>query len=254
MNLKDSSIILETRNLHKSFKGFIAVNDVNLKVKRGTIHSLIGPNGAGKTTLFNLLTKFLPPSSGSTFFNGIDISRANAPDIAQKGLVRSFQISAVFAEMTLLENVRVALQRKHKLDFQFWRSDKTLKALDDEALSLLDKVGLKAFAHNTAAELPYGHKRALEIATTIALDPKMLLLDEPMAGMSQDDISRTTELIQEVAENRTVLMVEHNLNVVAKISDTITVLRGGQVLDEGTYEQISDNPLVREAYMGKNHV
>ncbi|MCG8380992.1 MAG: ABC transporter ATP-binding protein [Gammaproteobacteria bacterium] len=251
--LENQPVVLETRDLSKSFKGFTAVHNVNLQVRRNTIHALIGPNGAGKTTLFNLLTKFLIPSSGSTFFKGENITSSKPPDIARKGLVRSFQISAVFSGLTVLENVRIALQRKHKMDYQFWHSETILHTLNNEAYELLEHVDLARYAENKAAELPYGRKRALEIATTLALDPEVLLLDEPMAGMAQSDISRTAELIQKAAKNRTVLMVEHNLSVVAKISDVITVLRAGQVLDEGSYEHVSSNPLVLEAYMGKKH-
>ena len=251
--LENQPVVLETRDLSKSFKGFTAVHNVNLQVRRNTIHALIGPNGAGKTTLFNLLTKFLIPSSGSTFFKGENITSSKPPDIARKGLVRSFQISAVFSGLTVLENVRIALQRKHKMDYQFWHSEKILHTLNKEAYELLEHVDLERYAENKASELPYGRKRALEIATTLALDPEVLLLDEPMAGMAQSDISRTAELIQKAAKNRTVLMVEHNLSVVAKISDVITVLRAGQVLDEGSYEHVSSNPLVLEAYMGKKH-
>jgi branched-chain amino acid transport system ATP-binding protein len=237
----------------KEFAGFVAVNSVNLRVKRGSIHALIGPNGAGKTTCFNLLTKFLQPTRGRIAFNGRDITSLPPTDIARLGLVRSFQISAVFPHLTLRENVRIALQRQRGGSFDFWNSKRVLSTYDDRALALLGDVGLAQFAELTAVELPYGRKRALELATTIALDPEMLLLDEPTAGMGHEDIDRIAALIKSVAVNRTVLMVEHNLSVVANLSDRITVLTRGRVLAEGDYETVSNNPEVREAYMGVGH-
>jgi len=249
----DQDLIIETRELTKEFKGFVAVRDVNLRVRRGTIHALIGPNGAGKTTCFNLVTKFLAPTRGSIHFKGQDITAAKPADIARMGMVRSFQISAVFPHLTVIENVRVALQRKMHNSYHFWRSAKVLDQLNERAMALLGDVGLTEFAAETAAELPYGRKRALEIATTLALDPEMMLLDEPMAGMGREDIERISQLIRRVAANRTILMVEHNLNVVADLSDTITVLQHGEVLAEGTYGEVSKNPQVIEAYMGTGH-
>jgi len=245
--------ILETEDMTKEFAGFVAVNNVNLRVKRGSIHALIGPNGAGKTTCFNLLTKFLQPTRGRIAFNGRDITSLPPTDIARLGLVRSFQISAVFPHLTLRENVRIALQRQRGGSFDFWNSKRVLSTYDDRALALLGDVGLAQFAELTAVELPYGRKRALELATTIALDPEMLLLDEPTAGMGHEDIDRIAALIKSVAVNRTVLMVEHNLSVVANLSDRITVLTRGRVLAEGDYETVSNNPEVREAYMGVGH-
>jgi len=249
----DHDTILEARGLTKEFKGFIAVKDVNLKVRRGTIHALIGPNGAGKSTVFNLLTKFLAPTRGHIYYKGNDITAAKSADIARMGLVRSFQISAVFPHLTVLENVRVALQRQLGTSFHFWRSESTLHQLNERAAELLEAVNLTDYAEHEAAELPYGRKRALEIATTLALDPEVLLLDEPMAGMGHEDIDRTAQLIKRVSANRTILMVEHNLSVVADLSDTITVLRRGEILAEGPYAEVSRNPQVMEAYMGTGH-
>jgi branched-chain amino acid transport system ATP-binding protein len=246
-------LIIETRALTKEFKGFVAVADVDLQVRRGTIHALIGPNGAGKTTVFNLITKFLEPTAGTILYKGADITRARSADIARQGMVRSFQISAVFPRLTVLENVRIALQQKLGVSFKFWRSERTLDALNDRAHELIDAVGLAGFADSHAVELPYGRKRALEIATTLALEPEMMLLDEPTAGMGHEDVGRVAALIRKVAAGRTVLMVEHNLSVVADLSDTITVLQRGRVLAEGTYEVVSTNPEVREAYMGTGH-
>ncbi len=245
--------ILVTEGLTKSFGDFSAVSDVSLRVKRGTIHALIGPNGAGKTTCFNMLTKFIVPSAGRITFNGRDITGTRPADVARLGLVRSFQISAVFANLTALENVRVALQRKRGDSFDFWRSKSNLEHLNGPALELLESVGLTSFAHSKAGEISYGRKRALELATTLALDPEMLLLDEPMAGMGHEDIDRVAALIKRVSANRTILMVEHNLQVVANLSDRITVLTRGRVLAEGDYPTVSQNPEVREAYMGAGH-
>jgi len=250
----ESEIVLKTEGLTKEFRGFIAVKNVNLQTRRGTIHALIGPNGAGKTTCFNMLTKFLAPTQGRIFYEGTEITHAKPSDVARLGLVRSFQISAVFAHMTALENVRIALQRKRGNSFDFWRSARVLGEFNEPAWELLDAVGLADFAHVPAVELPYGRKRALEIATTLALEPKMLLLDEPTAGMGHEDIDRVARLIKRVAANRTVLMVEHNLSVVADLSDTITVLARGQILAEGTYDSVSRNPEVVQAYMGAGHV
>ena len=245
--------ILETKGLTKEFAGFTAVRDVDLRVRRGSIHALIGPNGAGKTTCFNLLTKFLQPTRGSITYKGADITAMAPADVARLGLVRSFQISAVFPHLTGIENVRVALQRQRGDNFDFWRSKRVLDALNDRAMALLEDVGLTEFADIAAVEMPYGRKRALEIATTLALDPEMMLLDEPMAGMGHEDIEKVVELIRRVSANRTVLMVEHNLNVVANLSDTITVLTRGQILAEGDYATVSANPEVQQAYMGSGH-
>jgi branched-chain amino acid transport system ATP-binding protein len=245
--------ILETRGLTKEFKGFIAVKDVSLKVRRGSIHALIGPNGAGKTTCFNLLTHFLEPTRGQIFFKGREITGSPPARIARMGLVRSFQISAVFPHLTVLENVRVALQRKRGASFDFWRSENILQALDEPARELIAAVGLSDFEETVAVELPYGRKRALEIATTLALDPEMMLLDEPTAGMTHSDVERITALIKRVSANRTVLMVEHNLSVVSTLSDRITVLQRGEILAEGDYATVSKNPQVVEAYLGAGH-
>ncbi len=246
-------VILETAGLTKEFRGFIAVNDVNLRIRRGTIHALIGPNGAGKTTCFNLLTKFLTPTRGRINYKGRDITDARPADIPRLGLVRSFQISAVFPHLSVLENVRIALQRQRGSSFDFWRSEKVLDEFNGRALELIDAVGLTEFADTVAVELPYGRKRALEIATTLALDPEMMLLDEPTAGMGHEDVGRIAGVIKKVAQDRTVLMVEHNLSVVADLSHTITVLARGEILAEGDYAQVSKNPDVIQAYMGAGH-
>jgi branched-chain amino acid transport system ATP-binding protein len=242
--------ILVTRNLTKEFKGFTAVSDVNLQVRRGSIHALIGPNGAGKTTCFNLLTKFLEPTNGTILFNGIDITRERPAQIARRGVIRSFQISAVFPHLTVMENVRIGLQRQLGTAFQFWRSERTLNVLNDRAMELLEQVGLPGFADTVTVNLPYGRKRALEIATTLAMEPELMLLDEPTQGMGHEDVDLVTQLIKKVSVGRTILMVEHNMNVVSSIADRITVLQRGAILAEGPYAEVSKDPRVMEAYMG----
>ncbi|MBO0763985.1 MAG: ABC transporter ATP-binding protein [Hyphomicrobiaceae bacterium] len=248
--MADDDYVLQTKGLTKDFRGFTAVRNVNLRVRRGTIHALIGPNGAGKTTCFNLITKFLMPTAGIILYKGRDITALPAHAVARLGLVRSFQISAVFPHLSVLENVRVALQRAFGTSYHFWRSERSVEVLNARAMELLHDVGVGSYAHATAVELPYGRKRALEIATTLALDPEVLLLDEPMAGMGAEDIGRTSALIRRVANDRTVLMVEHNLSVVADLSHRITVLARGEVLAEGPYPEVSRNAQVIEAYMG----
>ncbi|MCW8164168.1 ABC transporter ATP-binding protein [Verminephrobacter aporrectodeae subsp. tuberculatae] len=245
-----SDVILETFDLTKEFKGFSAVSGVNLAVRRGTIHALIGPNGAGKTTCFNLLTKFLEPSSGVIRFNGQDITHERPAQIARRGVIRSFQISAVFPHLSLLENVRLGLQRRLGTSFHFWRSERSLHQLDARAMQLLAEVGLEELADEPTVNLPYGRKRALEIATTLAMEPALMLLDEPTQGMGHEDVDRVTQLIRKVSAGRTILMVEHNMQVIARIADRITVLQRGAVLAEGTYAEVSSDPQVMQAYMG----
>jgi branched-chain amino acid transport system ATP-binding protein len=252
MTVQETSgdFIIEASGLTKSFFGFIAVNNVDLQVRRYSIHALIGPNGAGKTTMFNLITKFLQPTTGTISYNGKNITRLKPEQIARLGVVRSFQISAVYPRMTVRENVRIALQRPLGNSYRFWQSEKSLKTLDGRVDELLDQVGLLPYSEHPATLLSYGRKRALEIATTLALDPEMLLLDEPTSGLGHEDVDRIAELIRRVAANRTVLMVEHNLSVVAALSDTITVLAAGRVLAEGNYKAVSQDPRVIDAYIG----
>ncbi len=245
-----SDVILETHSLTKEFKGFTAVSNVNLSVHRGAIHALIGPNGAGKTTCFNLLTKFLVPTSGRILFNGHDITSEQPAQIARRGVIRSFQISAVFPHLTLMENVRLGLQRQLGTSFHFWRSERSLNQLNDRAMQLLTEVGLQDMADEVTVNLPYGRKRALEIATTLALEPELMLLDEPTQGMGHEDVDLVVELIRKVSKGRTILMVEHNLSVVETLSNVITVLQRGSILAEGTYDVVSKDPRVLEAYVG----
>jgi branched-chain amino acid transport system ATP-binding protein len=245
--------ILEARGLSKEFRGFYAVKDVDLRVRRHTIHALIGPNGAGKTTCFNLLTTFLKPTAGTIVFNGREIQGLDPATVANLRLARSFQISAVFGQMTVLENVRVALQRKTRWNYTFWRSQKVLGQLDGRARELIALVGLERWTHTAAAELSYGRKRALELITTIALEPELILLDEPMAGLGHEDIAPVMDLIRQVARGRTVMMVEHNMKVVAQLCNRVTVLQSGQVLSEGTYDEVSRDSRVIEAYVGGTH-
>jgi branched-chain amino acid transport system ATP-binding protein len=245
-----SEFILETKGLAKEFKGFVAVKDVDLKVRRGDIHALIGPNGAGKTTFFNLLTKFLAPTRGTITYLGADITHERPAQTARRGIVRSFQISAVFPHMTVLENVRAALQRNLRTSFHFWKPERSLHPLHERARALLREVDLQGFEDDLTVNLPYGRKRALELATTLALEPDLMLLDEPTQGMGHEDVSRVTQLIKKVSEGRTILMVEHNMNVVSSIADRITVLQRGSVIADGTYAEVSADPQVIEAYMG----
>ena len=243
--------ILETRQLTCRFGGFVAVDNVSLRIARGSIHALIGPNGAGKTTFFNLLTKVLQPSSGSISYCGRDITRLSPAAVARQGLVRSFQISSIFPSLSARENVRVALQRQRGKSFDFWRSDRALDRYDDRAMELLATLGLAELADTQAGALSYGKKRALELATTIALDPQILLLDEPTAGMGHEEVDRIAELIRTVSVGRTVLLVEHNLSVVSSLADIITVLARGKVLAEGDYQTVSNDPHIIEAYIGR---
>lgn len=247
-----ADVILETKQLTREFKGFIAVDNVNLQVQRGHIHALIGPNGAGKTTCFNLLTKFIEPSSGQILFNSQDITAAKPAQIARMGIIRSFQISAVFPHLSVLENVRIGLQRQLGTTFHFWKSEKSLDKLNARAMALLEEVDLSAFADSITVDLPYGRKRALEIATTLAMEPELMLLDEPTQGMGHEDVQRVTDLIKKVAKGRTILMVEHNMGVVSGICDRISVLQRGAILAEGDYKTVSQNPQVLEAYMGSS--
>ena len=242
--------ILETAGMTREFRGFVAVNNVNLRVQEGTIHALIGPNGAGKTTCFNLLTKFLAPTRGTIRFEGRDITGMKPAMVARLGLVRSFQISAVFPHLSALENVRLALQRARGGSFDFWRNDDALDVYNDRAAALLADVGLEGYEDTEAVSLSYGRKRALEIATTLALEPRMLLLDEPTAGMAHEDEDRVVQLIRRIRAGRTILMVEHNLSVVEGLCDTITVLARGAILAEGDYATVSANPDVITAYLG----
>ena len=250
MSAASGDTLLETRQLTKEFKGFVAVSQVDMKVQRGHIHALIGPNGAGKTTYFNLLTKFLIPTSGQILFKGQDITLEKPAQIARRGVIRSFQISATFPHLTVLQNVRIGLQRQLGTSLHFWKSERSIEGLNERAMQLLDTVGLADVADYVTVELPYGRKRALEIATTLAMEPELMLLDEPTQGMGHEDVERVTDLIKKVSANRTILMVEHNMSVVARIADTISVLQRGQIIAEGPYEVVSKNPQVLEAYMG----
>ncbi|HQS45234.1 MAG: ABC transporter ATP-binding protein [Rhizobiales bacterium 24-66-13] len=245
-------IAIEARDLSKQFNGFFAVKDVSLQVAENTIHGIIGPNGAGKTTLFNLLTSFLKPTHGSIHYRGRNITHLEPAAVSRLGLVRSFQISSVFDQLSARDNVRVALQGKEGGSYCFWRSTAALARFDDRADELLEMVGLTAYADTASGSLAYGRKRALELATTLALEPETLLLDEPMSGLGPEDIGPITELIRTVAKGRTVVMVEHNLPVVATLSDTITVLARGQLLASGTYAEVTANPEVITAYLGED--
>ncbi|WP_369010434.1 ABC transporter ATP-binding protein [Bradyrhizobium sp. PRIMUS42] len=245
-------VVLEARSLRKEFRGFVAVADVNLKIRRGSIHALIGPNGAGKTTVFNLLTRFLPLSSGTIRFESEDVTGIRPDQLASLGVVRSFQISAVFPHLSVADNIKLALQRSSLSPLSFW-SSRAVPEADPRVLDLLGQFGLEAFVDKKAGDLSYGRKRALEIATTLAADPKVMLLDEPTQGLGHEDVDRVTGLIRQAAQGRTVVMVEHNMKMVSQIADTITVLRRGEVIAEGSYQQIAENAEVVEAYLGSKH-
>ncbi|TAM75551.1 ABC transporter ATP-binding protein [bacterium] len=248
--MAEPRVVLSAKGLCKDFRGFRAVNDVSIDIREGTIHALIGPNGAGKTTVFNLLSGFLVPSAGDIVYRGRHITRMDPALIARLGIVRSFQISSIFPHLSVLDNVKVALQSKTELPKRFWVSESTTSRFDARALELLEAVGLTPYAYGLAVHLSYGRKRALELAISMALDPTVLLLDEPMAGMGAEDVEGMTELVRRFAKGRTVLLVEHNLSVVSALSDRITVLQRGSVLTEGTYEEVRSDPRVIDAYLG----
>ncbi len=242
--------VLVTRALSREFNGFRAVDDVDLTVQQGTIHALVGPNGAGKTTLFNLLTGFLKPTSGQILLDGADVTGLPPEQIARHGVARSFQITSLFQQLSLREHVELALQGRSGQGYRFWQSDKRLRRFRDESDRLLGQVGLASLADVPAGRLPYGQKRALELALALALDPRLLLLDEPTAGMGVEDVSRTVQLIDRVRAGRTVVLVEHNMSVVGDLADRVTVLQFGRILAEGPYAEVRHDPRVVEAYLG----
>lgn len=242
--------ILETKSLSKEYRGLLAVDNVSLQIKRGSIHALIGPNGAGKTTCFQLLTRFIQPSKGQILYNGKDITELDPASVARMGMVRSFQISSIFPNTSVIGNIRLALQTRRGNNFDFYRSDKILSTYNDEAFHLANMFALDSEAKVPAGALPYGKRRALELATTFAMNPDLLLLDEPTSGMGHEDVERITQLIQQAAANRTVLIVEHNLKMVESLSDRVTVLARGSVLAEGDYETVAADKRVLQAYIG----
>jgi branched-chain amino acid transport system ATP-binding protein len=246
----DAAAILETQGLTMDFRGFRALDGVDLRVEEGTIHAVIGPNGAGKTTLFNLLSGLLAPTHGRILFAGKVITGHPPHEIARLGIARSFQITSAFPHLTLRDNVRLALQARTPLGYAFWQSDRILDQFTDEAAQILTSVGLGDLADRQAMALPYGQKRALEIGLTLALRPTLLLLDEPTAGLSLEDVARVVEPIRRIARDRTVVLVEHNMGVVAALSQRITVLQRGRILAEGTYAELRTNRDVIEAYLG----
>lgn len=242
--------VLLAEGLTRRFGGFVAVHDVTLALREGEIHGLIGPNGAGKSTLFNLLTRMLPATAGRIRYRGTDISRMPPAKVARMGLVRSFQISALFGEMTTRQNLRVALMRPSGLGWRAWVSDRTMGRFDDAAADIAAQVGLVDQMDLPASALPYGRKRALELGMALALDPDVLLLDEPLAGVGHEEIDAVCALIRKAAEGRTLLMVEHNLGAVERLCDRVTVLQRGEVIASGGYAEIAAHPQVRTAYLG----
>ena len=245
--------ILRTVDLTKDFRGFTAVDAVSLDVAEGTIHALVGPNGAGKTTLFNLLTGFLTPTSGQILLRGDDIAGRQPEQIAHLGVARSFQITSLFDQMTLLEHLELALASPTGLGYRFWTSRKSLGRFKKRGMELLAEVGLADRSGVTAGSLAYGQKRALEIALALANDPALLLLDEPTAGMGLEDVDRTIALVKALSAGRTVVFVDHNMHVVGSLADRVTVLQSGQVLAEGPYDQVRADERVITAYLGAVH-
>lgn len=242
--------VLSARGLTRDFRGFRAVNGVDLDVATGSVHALVGPNGAGKTTLFNLLTGFLTPTAGRIEVDGRDATGLPPERITRLGVARSFQITSLFPQLSAREHVELALQGASGLGWRFWRSATLMRRYSDRARELLTMVGLADLAEIPADALAYGRKRALELAIALALDPKVLLLDEPTAGMGLEDVDRTVELIGQVRAGRTVVMVEHNMSVVGRLAETVTVLQAGRVLVEGPYEQVRADERVITAYLG----
>ena len=243
---------LSTRGLTKDFRGFRAVKDVDLDVVEGEVHALVGPNGAGKTTLFNMLTGFIKPTSGTVTVHGQDITGKEPEQIAHLGVARSFQITSLFDNLSPREHVELALQGMAGGGLRFWRSDKLLLQHRARADELIEQVGLTRLADRPAGELAYGQKRALEMALVLALDPKVMLLDEPTAGMGREDVDRTIELVRRIAHGRTVVFVDHNMHVVGSLADHVTVLMQGEVLSQGTYDQVRNDERVITAYLGED--
>ena len=249
----ETGYLLTAKSLTKEFRGFTAVHDVNLSIRQGTVHALVGPNGAGKTTLFNLLTGFLKPTSGTITFDGQDITGLDPEKIAHLGIARSFQITSLFDNLTALEHLELALCSPTGLGFKFWRSERTLDQFRGRALELLDQVGMADRADDQVGQFAYGQKRAVELALALALEPKLLLLDEPTAGMSLEDVDRTIELVLSISAGRTVVFVDHNMHVVGSLANRVTVLQQGEILVEGTYDEVRKDEKVIAAYLGQAH-
>jgi branched-chain amino acid transport system ATP-binding protein len=245
--------VLVVRGLTKEFRGFRAVDNVDLRVEEGTVHALVGPNGAGKTTFFNMLTGFITPTAGQILFSGEDVTRLPPEEMTRRKMARSFQVTSLFEHLTALEHVTLALQSATNMGYRFWQSEKRLNQFNDDARTILNRVGLADVARRQAGSLPYGQKRALEMALVLALEPRLLLLDEPTAGMSMDDVGRMIALIKQVRVGKSVVLVEHNMGVVSELADRVTVLQRGTVLAEGTYAEVRDNPKVIDAYLGQTH-
>ena len=245
------TVALSARGLTKDFRGFRAVSSVDLEVVEGEVHALVGPNGAGKTTLFNLLTGYLKPTEGTITVHGKDITGQEPEDIAHLGVARSFQITSLFDNLSPREHVELALQGMAGGGMRFWRSDRLLAQYRDQADHLLGQVGLTGLADRHAGELAYGQKRALEMALVLAMDPQVLLLDEPTAGMGREDVDRTIALVRQIASGRTVVFVDHNMHVVGSLADHVTVLMAGEVLARGTYDEVRNDDRVISAYLGE---
>jgi branched-chain amino acid transport system ATP-binding protein len=244
-------VALRTAGLTKYFRGFRAVDDVDLEVHEGGVHALVGPNGAGKTTLFNLLTGFIKPSSGTITVFDETVTGLPPEQITHKGVARSFQITSLFENLTCRQHIELALQGRTRKGLRFWRSEKLLDGYRDQVEGLLDQVGLAALADRPSGLLAYGQKRALEMALVLALDPKVMLLDEPTAGMGIEDVDRTIALVRKISEGRTVVFVDHHMHVVGSLADRVTVLQQGAVLAEGSYDEVRRDERVITAYLGE---
>ena len=247
--MPSDELILQTKNLSKNFGALRAVNDVTLGIGSG-VHSIIGPNGAGKTTLFNLVTGFLKPTEGKIFYQGKEITNLAPYEISKGGMARSFQITSIFPELTVYENVRLAVQSRLKASYNFLISFKTLKGVDEKTKNTLSLVGLLKLADLKAKNLSYGLQRGLDIGISLATDPKVILLDEPTSGMDRKDTDQIIQLITDISRRMPVVLIEHNIDIVLSISNVVTVLHQGEILSEGTPSEIQKNDKVQEAYLG----
>ena len=245
-------VILETRGLRKEFDALVAVDDVDIRIEAGAFHSIIGPNGAGKTTLFNLISGTMQPTRGKVLYKGEDITRLHAHRAIHLGIGRSFQITNLFPNLTVLENVRLAAQAMGRDNFHIWRSHRKFASYLDRAAEVLDLVGLADRAPFLARTLPHGDQRKLELGMILAPDPEVLMLDEPTAGMAAEQVPDLMRLIASIQEagDKTVVLVEHNMNVVMSASDRITVMHRGSVLTEGSPEEVAADENVQTAYLG----
>ncbi|THE63027.1 ABC transporter ATP-binding protein [Salinadaptatus halalkaliphilus] len=247
-------MLLETTDLTKRFDGLVAVDQVDLSVEKGEIQSIIGPNGAGKTTTFNLLTGMLSPSDGEIRFNGEDITDESSEKRVKRGISRSFQITNIFPELTVRKNIRIAVQEEYGYGWNFWTKTEDIPELEERTLEIIDYVGITADPDAEASTLSHGEKRLLELAIVVARDPELIMLDEPAAGMSEEETKEVVDLIHSLNEEYTILLIEHDIDLIMELSDTITVLANGAVIAQGTPEEVGSSDRVQEAYLGGEFV